>query len=697
VWLSVKDVANKLDVSVRTIQRRIKKNDFEYRLKPGKGRSGIQYEIYWKDETITKSNEEKTNQEVKSSIDKENIKTENIPNKLKNSNINAMRKSTPSFLTDFFGEPEPEVPDKYKRIGQLRAQICLYTMKLREHYSAEESYKLAVFEYNYTELGENLRILWPPDEVISERTLRRWISIFKKHKDYLDLVPGYYTGSGVHTITEDEEKFLLRWYLTPNQVSIGTIIKKLKECAERGELESPTSTRTLRRWLERYKKDHIKVVTLMRKGEKYLQDNIIKHIERDDKALEVGDVWIADGNVLNFQIINPLTGKPQRMVFVPWLDWRSRYIVGGSIAPTEDTMNIASAFRNAVLNWGGTPRAVYIDNGRAFKSKYFTKKKDVNLENELGGLFVKLNVEEHFAKPYNAKAKPIERWFRTFNDNFERFLEQYRGASISDQPANLNRNEKWLQKLNHGEPFTLHEAQVLIAHYIKQIYHKSPHKGLGNKTPEEIYNSNLCPENRKINPGDLNYLMLKGGKKKVGPNGIRHNKINYWHPKMVDLVGQYIVFRYDWHDLRYVQIYYENKLFCTAEMNQQHHPMISLDPNKAISEKQLHHELKQQRKTMKITKQLAKAELDRVMDINRKVAKVHSMNSISSIENSELLKPPEKKKTLDERIAAVHSKIFQKERQQIDDEPKNNNETKEEKSKKTVEELIKRLKEGVII
>lgn len=40
----------------------------------------------------------------------------------------------------------------------------------------------------------------------------------------------------------------------------------------------------------------------------------------------------------------------------------------------------------------------------------------------MGGVFPKLGIEAHFAESYNAKAKVIERFFRTFQEQFERFI-----------------------------------------------------------------------------------------------------------------------------------------------------------------------------------------------------------------------------------------------------------------------------------
>ena len=90
------------------------------------------------------------------------------------------------------------------------------------------------------------------------------------------------------------------------------------------------------------------------------------YIERFISKIEVGDIIIADGHVLNFQVINPFTGKPTRATLVGFLDWKSTALVGYEIMMTENTQCIASALRNSILNLGVIPKVVYQDNGRAF-------------------------------------------------------------------------------------------------------------------------------------------------------------------------------------------------------------------------------------------------------------------------------------------------------------------------------------------
>ncbi len=161
---------------------------------------------------------------------------------------------------------------------------------------------------------------------------------------------------------------------------------------------------------------------------KALKDKVEPYIVRDVSMLEVGQVLIADGHTLNFQVINPFTGRPSRATLIGFLDWKSGGLVGYDIMLEENTQNIANALRNAILNMDKVPEYVYQDNGRAFKSKFFNG--DSKFE-ELGftGVYKKLGITPVYATPYNARAKVIERFFLDFQESFEKLMPSYIGTS----------------------------------------------------------------------------------------------------------------------------------------------------------------------------------------------------------------------------------------------------------------------------
>lgn len=205
---------------------------------------------------------------------------------------------------------------------------------------------------------------------------------------------------------------------------------------------------------------------LARDGEKALSDKVEPYIKRDASLLDVGDILVADGHKLAFQVINPFTGKPCRATLVGFLDWKSTALVGYEIMLEENTQCIASALRNAIINLDMIPKIVYQDNGRAFRAKYFTDEKGFG---ELGfyGLYAKLGIETVFARPYNARSKVIERFFKEFQEGFEKLMPSYVGSSIINKPAYLKRNENFHKNLHQDYVPTIEETIKMIDMWLK--------------------------------------------------------------------------------------------------------------------------------------------------------------------------------------------------------------------------------------
>ena len=334
--------------------------------------------------------------------------------------------------------------------------------------------------------------------------------------------------------------------------------------------------------------------TQARHGSKAVAEDIVKTIHRDNNLLNVGDVWVADGHTLAFDIINPKTGKAQRMTMIMVMDWASRYPVGASLAFTEDSQHIQLAFRNGFLNWGAVPKYVYLDNGKAFRSKLFNEKwQEHDLSSDLAGIFPRLGIQVAFAESYNAKAKIIERFFKTFQEQFERFIGTFRGASIADKPATLMRNEKWARKMYESTPPTIEEAMQMIGFYVRYIYGENPHSGLGGRKPFEVFSNAAIPDERKIETNRLNFLMMSAVRKTLRNNGIVLNKLQYWDTALMDHIGKEVVIRYDLADLRWIAVYdLQDNFLCQAEVRKAQDPFIHLSMDNPISHAEYQKEYK---------------------------------------------------------------------------------------------------------
>jgi putative transposase len=491
--------------------------------------------------------------------------------------------------------------------AQLLGSFCeLVLERLDNCTSKTGEWKAIVHEYNQGTLSPQL---YKFKGRRSERALRYWLEVYLATKrDMFALIHKNKLQPRSRKVTYVEQNFLLNLLLTPQQVKTGSAISTLKSFAGMGRLESPSSVPTLKRWVDDWEKNNPAIWAQARKGSKHVAEHIVKTIRRDNSLLNVGDVWVADGHTLSFDIMNPKTGKAQRMTMIMVLDWASRYPVGASLAYTEDSQHIQIAFRNAFLNYGGVPQFVYLDNGKAFRSKLFNERWEAHdLSSELGGIFPRLGVQVAFAESYNAKAKIIERFFKTFQERFERFISSFRGASVADKPATLMRNEKWAKKLFEFKPPTLEEAMHMIAFFIRHMYGESPHGGLSSRTPWEVYNSQPCPQERRVEASKLNFLMLSTVRKTLRNNGIILNKLMYWDSELIGHIGKEILIRYDLADARWILVYdLQDNFICQAEVRRSQDPFIHLDTSSPISQSELSKEYRANKRYQKTIEQRTK-------------------------------------------------------------------------------------------
>lgn len=317
------------------------------------------------------------------------------------------------------------------------------------------------------------------------------------------------------------------------------------------------------------------------------------YIERDISVLNVGDVLIADGHVLNFQVINPFTGKPTRATLVGFLDWKSTALVGYEIMMTENTQCIASALRNAIINLGVIPKVVYQDNGKAFKSKYF---QNVDFDEEgFNGVYANLGIRSVFAKPYNARAKVIERFFLEFQEEFEKMMTSYIGTSIEDKPAWLKRGEKlhrdMHKKLTKNYIPTVQEAIKFIDCWL-DFHNSKPCPNDRSKTIQEMLNGIQadCRQSAErsgdtFNAGNqakqvidkniLNDLMMKTEARTINKHGITFLGMHYRSDVILGLRDKVYV-RYSLFDLSKVHVYsMKGEFLCVAHRVQKVHPMAN--------------------------------------------------------------------------------------------------------------------------
>ncbi len=411
---------------------------------------------------------------------------------------------------------------------------------------------------------------------ISIGTLHRWIWAYEDNEDYRVLLPNYkYTKQGEYNtiLTQEMKDIFIKFLLHPNKFSVTKAIKLTQHILEKKGIESIPHVITFRRYAEHYKKNNYSRWILFREGEKAYHDKVEAYIERDISKLEVGDVLIADGHTLNFQVINPFTGKPTRATLVGFLDWKSTALVGYEIMMSENTQCIASALRNAIINLGMIPKVVYQDNGRAFKAKYF---QSCDFDEEgFNGVYANLGIKSVFAKPYNARAKVIERFFREFQEEFEKMMPSYIGTSIENKPAWMKRGEKlhreMHKKLTNNYIPTVQELIKYIDCWL-DFHNSKPCPNAPQISIKQCLNS---VQRHQIDKNILNDLMMKTEVRTINKHGITFLGLHYRSDSILGLRDS-VYIRYSLFDLTKIHVYStKGEFLCVARQVEKVHPMAN--------------------------------------------------------------------------------------------------------------------------
>ena len=390
--------------------------------------------------------------------------------------------------------------------------------------------------------------------------------------DTFALAPGYGKSRGKRSVTKMEADILNRCWLIPRKTMSQAVIDMHNELKRRG-LTANASDATYFRYLKEFAQHNNPLKTVIRDGEKALNDKCLPSISRDYSLIEVGDILLADGHTLNCDVINPYTGRPFRPTIVVVTDFKTGMPLGWEIGASENTQIISMAYYRAIMTLGFVPRNFYLDNGRAFKAKYFKQAKDWD---KLPGLFERLKPYGYLgtlhARPYHGQSKPIERFFGTLND-FEQRRPGYRGNSIPNKMPHLLRGDKLAMglhnKLTGGAVDEITDIHAALIDWVLNKYAVTPQsKGssLQGRSPKEVYmesvevvRSSEGFADRIITPEQLRFLMLAQAMKKSGTNGIRMFGRNYWNEGIYHYEnGTPFVVRFDFAELERIYVFDES-------------------------------------------------------------------------------------------------------------------------------------------
>lgn len=278
-------------------------------------------------------------------------------------------------------------------------------------------------------------------------TLWSWLRLIEGvgAADFLPALAPRYSGGGAEAEIDPALWNIFKSdYLRASAPTLAICFAKCAGIAAERGLSLP-SEKTFSRKLAR--EVDPRVIMLARQGEEALRRSLPsqRRTVGEYHALELVNI---DGHKFDVFVTPPpdgsgAVGKPIRPVLVGIQDVYSRKLLAWRIGETETAVLTRLAFADLFANFG-IPKECFLDNGRAFASKWITGGAKSRFRfkikpEEPTGLLTALGIKTHFTLPYRGQSKPIERAWRDLCDVISKcaaFDGAYTGNSPVAKPEN---------------------------------------------------------------------------------------------------------------------------------------------------------------------------------------------------------------------------------------------------------------------
>lgn len=287
-------------------------------------------------------------------------------------------------------------------------------------------------------------------------------------------------------------------------------------------------------------------IYMARRGTSAWNRKYASYIPRDYSNLKAGSCWVSDHAQIDVAVdFNGTVCFPWVTVFrdvktSKWLGWFLH-----SEAPNSD--HIFQAFYYGVCSFG-IPEDIYLDNGKDYRCKDFAGGRDQSIKvkhfaQRENSLMKNIGVNVHFALPYNAQTKPVERDFLKIKTFLSKGFVGYRGGKITERP------EKLKDEIKNNKIMQFDAFKTLFDDFIENFLNKksSNGKALQGKCPDELWAEEFTVK-KVIARDSLKLFCMRTSKNvSIGRNGIYDSQlqITYWDEWMITEKGRKVFIRRD--------------------------------------------------------------------------------------------------------------------------------------------------------
>ena len=286
-------------------------------------------------------------------------------------------------------------------------------------------------------------------------------------------------------------------------------------------------------------------IYLARYGKTAFNKKYGNYLQRDYSTVECGKVWVSDHAQIDVAVFD----SDGNVVFpwvTAWRDYKSSKWLGWTIqcgSPNSD--RIFQAFYYAATTYG-LPDDVIIDNGKDYRSRDFAggrNRENFDNKGKATSMLDELGVQVHFALPYNAQTKPIERDFRTIKEYLSKHCQGYRGGNVVERPEILKDDIK-SKYIMDFEKF-----KDLFNDFIINVFNKKESAGmnLNGLCPDELFNMEFKEKRVSTRDALKLFCMRTSNNYTIYRNGIqdKQNGITYWADWMVAQMKERVYLRRD--------------------------------------------------------------------------------------------------------------------------------------------------------
>jgi putative transposase len=211
-----------------------------------------------------------------------------------------------------------------------------------------------------------------------------------------------------------------------------------------------------------------------------------------------------------------LDGKKKRTYLMAFLDDASRILVHGEFFLEENSQNLQTVLKKALLK-RGIPKKIFCDNGRVYSSLH------------LRLICASLGVILSHARPYSPASKgKIERMFRTIRMQF-------------------------LESLDLSEIHSLEELNAAFLSYAESTYNLRPHSSLDGQSPMERYLKDKDRFRYVVSAESLEQVFLHEAMRKVKKDATIA-LLNQVYEVPQSLIGQSVTVRFNPEDSSVVYV-----------------------------------------------------------------------------------------------------------------------------------------------